>query len=273
MLLRLVGKGSDITRTIETDDYSLDRRVQPIGCSDPPRPGWLVVDSELACEWPVPKVRIEGHEELSPAGWPVFMRLRARVGDRDLTILFQTDLYVMNGRGDTIDKVEGLRPGSWWRMVERHDDLDGSGPFWVEIQDECDRCHEKATLHNHLCERCGPAKPSGRVRDTSLQAARIKDRGPASRKVEPETVREGLGAERPIPPRMWVRVSGSEVGFAIDTDRNQSYQDNVQMAMEVVRQELRAGRSGGWMPKHCEPVGEVELEVGETTGLGRNTLP
>jgi hypothetical protein len=68
----------------------------------------------------------------------------------------------------------------------------------------------------------------------------------------------------PVPPRMWVKLTGTKIGIPIDTDPTKSYRENVRMCLLAAEKEYRT--KGGW--KVGTKLSGGERLVGEITGSG-----
>jgi len=66
----------------------------------------------------------------------------------------------------------------------------------------------------------------------------------------------------PVPPRMWVKLSGTEIGIPLDTDPNLSYRENVRLCLLGAEKELK---TRGVLDTCCKLLG-TERVIGEITG-------
>ena len=65
---------------------------------------------------------------------------------------------------------------------------------------------------------------------------------------------------RPVPPRMWVRIGGSNIGIGIDTDPTKGYWANVRVclfAAEKLRHTCALSEVGAHMHDREAAVGEI----------------
>jgi hypothetical protein len=160
MLLRFLDHSGQTSKNLQADEYDLNMEVRPVwedaaDCWIRGEGDILVLENPPACfYW-------ETGDEKELLQHRRVMGRKILVGVK--TIYFQTNLYIMNDRGDTIDKVEGLRPGSRWKRKQMIEVQTGR-PLteWVEILDECDQCHIQGSAEDvwgaggmgRLCGTC-----------------------------------------------------------------------------------------------------------------------
>jgi hypothetical protein len=67
-------------------------------------------------------------------------------------------------------------------------------------------------------------------------------------------------SDRQVPPRMWVRIKGTNTAIPIDTAPQWSYEDNVSVAMKMAKKHLE--EKGVVAVASYSPPGD-DLTVGE----------
>jgi hypothetical protein len=103
----------------------------------------------------------ESAPETLDRGREVFRRVSLYRPGRRETVLFNTNGYVLNDKGDTLDRLEGLERWSLWEP-DPHGDL-------VRAMRICDKCEHPFPLTSKSgyvcksCERCVEAEKGGKL--------------------------------------------------------------------------------------------------------------